>query len=58
MNLHRVVDNQPAVPDGTVLFPIYLQNAGIQTAFVEKWHMGHDDDSARPGFDHWVSFPG
>jgi N-acetylglucosamine-6-sulfatase len=58
MHRHRVVDNQRAVPDGTVFFPSYLQNAGIQTAFVGKWHMGHDDDSARPGFDHWVSFPG
>jgi len=58
MHRHRVVDNQRAVPEGTVFFPSYLQKAGIQTAFVGKWHMGHDDDSARPGFDHWVSFPG
>lgn len=58
MHRHRVVDNQRAVPEGTVFFPSYLQKAGIQTALVGKWHMGHDDDSARPGFDHWVSFPG
>ena len=58
MHRHRVVDNQRAVPEGTVFFPSYLQEAGIQTAFVGKWHMGHDDDSPRPGFDHWVSFVG
>ena len=58
MHHHRVVDNQRAVPEGTVFFPSYLQDAGVQTAFVGKWHMGHDDDSPRPGFDHWVSFIG
>lgn len=58
MHHHRVVDNQRAVPEGTVFFPQYLQEAGVQTAFVGKWHMGHDDDSPRDGFDHWVSFIG
>ncbi|MGK0237966.1 MAG: N-acetylglucosamine-6-sulfatase [Candidatus Pelagisphaera sp.] len=58
MHHHRVVDNQREVPDGTVFFPSYLQAAGVQTAFVGKWHMGHDDDSPREGFDHWVSFLG
>ena len=58
MHHHRVVDNQREVPEGTVLFPSYLQAAGVQTAFVGKWHMGHDDDSPREGFDHWVSFLG
>lgn len=58
MHRHRVVDNQRAVPEGTVFFPEYLQQAGVQTSFVGKWHMGHDDDSPRKGFDHWVSFIG
>ena len=58
MHHHQVVDNQRAVPAGTVFFPQYLQQAGYQTAFVGKWHMGHDDDDPRPGFDHWVSFRG
>ncbi len=58
MHHHRVVDNQRPVPDGTVFFPQLLQQAGYQTAFVGKWHMGHDDDEPRPGFDHWVSFRG
>ena len=58
MHRHRVVDNQRAVPAGTKFFPEALQAAGYQTAFIGKWHMGHDNDDPRPGFDHWVSFPG
>lgn len=58
MHHHQVVDNQRPVPEGTVFFPQYLQGAGYQTAFIGKWHMGHDQDDARPGFDHWVSFKG
>ncbi len=58
MHHHQVVDNQRAVPAGTLFFPQHLQQAGYQTAFVGKWHMGHDNDEPRPGFDHWVSFPG
>ena len=37
---HKVVDNNSPVPAGTVFFPQYLQQAGYQTAFVGKWHMG------------------
>ncbi len=55
---HGVVDNQRPVPEGTVFFPRILQKAGYETAFVGKWHMGHDHDEPRKGFDHWVSFQG
>ena len=58
MHHHRIVDNQRPAPPGTVFFPQYLQKASYQTAFVGKWHMGHEHDSPRPGFDHWVSFKG
>ena len=58
MHAHRVVDNQRPVPAGTTFFPQLIQKQGYRTAFVGKWHMGHDDDSPRPGFDHWVSFKG
>ena len=58
MHRHAVVDNQRPVPKGTVFFPQLLQRAGYETAFIGKWHMGHDHDDPRPGFDHWVSFAG
>ena len=55
---HRVIDNQRPVPEGTKFFPQYLQKSGYTTAFVGKWHMGHENDEQRPGFDYWVSFKG
>ena len=58
MHQHKVVDNQRAVPAGTRFFTEYLQEAGILTAYIGKWHMGHDNDNPRKGFDHWASFKG
>lgn len=55
---HRVVDNNNPVPPGTTFFPQYLQQAGYETAFIGKWHMGGEGDDPQPGFDHWVSFRG
>ena len=55
---HRVIDNQRLVPEGTLFFPQYLQQAGYTTGFIGKWHMGHANDDPRPGFDYWFSFKG
>lgn len=55
---HGIVDNQHSSEEGLTFFPKYLQQAGYQTAYIGKWHMGADDDRPRPGFDHWVSFKG
>ena len=55
---HRVIDNQRAVPEGTLFFPQYLQKAGYTTGFIGKWHMGHGNDNPRPGFNYWFSFKG
>ena len=41
-----------------VTFPRLLHDAGYRTGFFGKWHMGHEDDTPRPGFDRWVSFVG
>jgi arylsulfatase A-like enzyme len=55
---HRVVDNNNSSEKGLVFFPSYLQQAGYQTGFFGKWHMGQGSDEPRPGFDKWVSFLG
>lgn len=55
---HGVVDNTNSSEEGLVFFPRILQQAGYQTAFVGKWHMGAETDAPRPGFDKWVSFKG
>jgi len=38
-------------------FAIPLAQAGYQTGFFGKWHMGNDD-SRRPGWTHWVAMKG
>lgn len=58
MHSHGVVDNNAPAKEGTVYFPSYLQQAGYQTAFIGKWHMGGHHDDPQPGFDYWLSFAG
>ena len=55
---HGVVDNYNAMPEGTALFFFFFQEAGYQTGYFGKWHIGHAHDNPKPGFDRWVSFRG
>lgn len=56
---HGIIDNTDHSPASHRLqtFPRALQANGYETAFIGKWHMGVDD-TPRPGFDHWIGFPG
>src|SRR5256885_928751 len=54
-----IIDNVDRSPQShaMITWPRLLHDAGYQTAFIGKWHMGVDA-SPRPGFDHWVGVPG
>ena len=56
---HGIIDNtaHDALSHQLVTFPRLLHDAGYETGFVGKWHMGLDDN-VRPGIDYWVSVKG
>ena len=55
---HGVVNNDGYDPDPSCpTFPMVLQEAGYETAYVGKWHQAPTSDP-RPGFDYWLSFLG
>lgn len=56
---HGILDNTNRSEKSHQLktFPQTLQKNGYRTGYVGKWHMGNDD-TARPGFDYWVSMKG
>ena len=56
---HKVLDNTDhnELSHQLITWPRLLHDAGYETSYAGKWHMG-TDDMPRPGFDKWVSFRG
>ena len=55
---HGVVNNFTDYPVDLASYPRRLQEAGYNTAYIGKWHMGEQDDQKRPGFDYWITHKG
>lgn len=55
---HGVQNNFTDYPRTLASWPARLQQTGYETAYIGKWHMGEEDDTPRPGFDHWISHRG
>jgi N-acetylglucosamine-6-sulfatase len=56
---HKVIDNtdHDELSHQLITWPRLLHDAGYETGYAGKWHMG-TDSSPRPGFDRWISFKG
>ncbi len=55
---HGVTNNFTEYPDEMPTWPKALQQAGYQTAYIGKYHMGEDNDDVRGGFDWFVTHKG
>lgn len=55
---HGVLNNFTDYPASLPSYPRSLHDAGYETAYIGKWHMGEDKDDPRPGFDYWASHKG
>ena len=55
---HGVLNNFTEYPDALPSYPKRLREAGYETAYFGKWHMGETNDAPRSGFDFWMSHRG
>jgi N-acetylglucosamine-6-sulfatase len=55
---HGVMDNFTEFPEALPTWPRELREAGYETAYVGKYHMGEENDGRRPGFDDFVTHRG
>jgi N-acetylglucosamine-6-sulfatase len=55
---HGVLNNFTEYPDSLPSYPKRLREAGYETAYFGKWHMGETNGAPRTGFDFWMSHRG
>ena len=55
---HGVKDNFTEFPVDTETWPLRLQAAGYETAYIGKYHMGENNDLPRPGFNYFATHKG
>jgi N-acetylglucosamine-6-sulfatase len=55
---HKVQNNFTEYPNDLSSFPRVMHDAGYETAYIGKWHMGEENDQKRPGFDYFVTHKG
>jgi N-acetylglucosamine-6-sulfatase len=55
---HGVRDNFSELPATLAHWPARLHEAGYETAYMGKWHMGEENDAPRPGFDYFATHKG
>lgn len=55
---HGVRDNFTEFPSATRTWPLALQQAGYETAYVGKYHMGENNDEPRAGFNYFATHRG
>lgn len=55
---HGVTNNFTELDDTKPHWATRLHDAGYQTAYIGKWHMGENNDNPRPGFDFFVTHKG
>ena len=55
---HGVMENRAELDASFPTYARILERAGVDTAYVGKWHMGANNPHPRPGWKHWVGFRG
>jgi N-acetylglucosamine-6-sulfatase len=55
---HGVRDNFSELPAALPHWPKRLAEAGYETAYMGKWHMGENNDEPRSGFAHFATHKG
>ncbi|HEY3321506.1 MAG TPA: sulfatase [Planctomycetota bacterium] len=55
---HKIINNFTDYPGDLPSYPRQLKEAGYETAYIGKFHMGEQNDDKRAGFDYWVTHLG